>query len=75
MVDFKEKIKKFPDSSGIYLFYSASHELIYVGKATSLRDRVKSYMSKTVSNTRGPLIIKMLEEAKKIEFIKTHSML
>ncbi|HLC70184.1 MAG TPA: UvrB/UvrC motif-containing protein [Patescibacteria group bacterium] len=73
MVDFKEKIKKFPDSSGIYLFYSASHELIYVGKATSLRDRVKSYFQKRLKTTRP--IEEMIHEVGDIKCRQTDSVL
>ncbi|MFA5368445.1 MAG: UvrB/UvrC motif-containing protein [Candidatus Paceibacterota bacterium] len=40
------KIKKLPDKPGIYLFYNKEKELVYVGKATSLKNRVKSYFSK-----------------------------
>ncbi len=36
-------IKKLPDAPGIYLFYNTKGILLYVGKATSLRDRVNSY--------------------------------
>ncbi|MSU74938.1 MAG: hypothetical protein EXS55_00250 [Candidatus Magasanikbacteria bacterium] len=32
-----------PDSPGVYLFYNSQKELVYVGKATSLRSRVRSY--------------------------------
>ncbi len=39
------KIKKLPDKPGIYLFYNKEKELVYVGKATSLKSRVKSYFS------------------------------
>jgi len=39
----KEKIKKFPARPGIYFFKNASGEVIYIGKARSLKDRVKSY--------------------------------
>ncbi len=39
----KEKIKKFPAKPGIYFFKNASGEVIYIGKARSLKDRVKSY--------------------------------
>lgn len=41
-----EKLKKLPDRPGIYLFYNKDKELVYVGKATSLKNRVKSYWSK-----------------------------
>ncbi len=40
----KEKIKNIPDSPGIYLFYKGKN-LIYVGKATSLKSRVRSYLN------------------------------
>ncbi len=39
----KEKIKSFPRRPGIYFFKNAKGEVIYIGKARSLRDRVKSY--------------------------------
>jgi excinuclease ABC subunit C len=39
----KDILTKLPDQSGIYLFYTSKKELIYVGKATSLKSRVSSY--------------------------------
>ena len=65
---------KLPDKSGVYLF-KRNKEILYIGKATSLRNRVKSYMSKTVFDTRGPLIEKMIQEANKIDFQITDSVL
>ncbi len=70
----KKIIKKLPDAPGVYKFKNAD-EIIYIGKATSLRNRVKSYMSKRLFDTRGPVIVKMLEEFNKIEYIKTDSVL
>lgn len=67
-------VKKLPNSPGIY-FFRKGKEILYIGKATSLKDRVKSYWSKDIVNTRGPLIVKMLEEASNISFIKTDSVL
>ncbi|MFA6251990.1 MAG: UvrB/UvrC motif-containing protein [Candidatus Paceibacterota bacterium] len=43
-MNIREKIKKLPDVSGIYLFYK-NKELMYVGKATSLKKRVASYFT------------------------------
>ncbi|OGH88801.1 MAG: hypothetical protein A3J93_01790 [Candidatus Magasanikbacteria bacterium RIFOXYC2_FULL_42_28] len=43
MLDIQKKLKKLPDAPGVYLFYNSKKELIYVGKATSLRSRVRSY--------------------------------
>lgn len=39
----ENQLKKLPNEPGIYLFYNAKKELIYVGKATSLKQRVRSY--------------------------------
>jgi len=44
MANWQDKIKKMPNSPGIYLFYKGK-ELIYIGKATSLKNRVKSYLN------------------------------
>lgn len=46
-----------------------------MGKATSLCDRVKSYFSKDIFLSRGPRIVKMLEEADRVEYAQTDSVL
>lgn len=38
-----EKLKKLPNSPGVYIFKNKAGEILYVGKATSLKDRVSSY--------------------------------
>ncbi|HBU06788.1 MAG TPA: hypothetical protein DEB09_01765 [Candidatus Magasanikbacteria bacterium] len=43
MANLEKKIKSFPNEPGIYLFYNKQKELIYIGKATSLKSRVRSY--------------------------------
>src|SRR5436190_21423876 len=70
----KEKIADLPDSPGVYLFKTAG-KTIYIGKATSLRDRVRSYFRDDIMNTRGPLIFKMLQGFDTIDHIKTDSVL
>ena len=42
-MDLREKIAEFPFAPGVYLFKDAAEKIIYVGKAKSLRHRVKSY--------------------------------
>lgn len=64
-----------PDSPGVYFFLGKKGEILYVGKATSLKDRVKSYFSKDILLTRGPKILKMLEEAESLEYKVTDSVL
>lgn len=42
-MDLQEKIRSIPTSAGVYLYKNAEGEIIYVGKAKSLRHRVSSY--------------------------------
>jgi excinuclease ABC subunit C len=64
-----------PDSPGVYFFLKGKGQILYVGKATSLKDRVKSYFSRDILLTRGTRIIKMIAEAEKVEFKETPSVL
>lgn len=66
--------QKLPDCPGIYMF-KAGRKILYIGKATSLRSRVRSYFNSQIRDVRSPLIEKMVEESKKIEVIETDSVL
>lgn len=68
-------LKKLPDAPGVYFFLGENRRILYIGKATSLKDRVKSYFAGDILKTRSPLIAKMLEEATKVEFKETDSVL
>lgn len=68
------KKKKLPDSPGVYLF-KKGRTILYIGKATSLRDRVRSYFSNDLIKTRGVLLVDMVTGANDIDFIKTDSVL
>jgi len=60
-----------PDSPGVYLFISGkgkSRTILYVGKATSLRDRVRSYFDDDLIATRGPRVVDMVTRASGILF-------
>jgi len=65
---------KLPDAPGVY-FFKREGKILYVGKATSLRDRVLSYFSADVIETRGPRIVDMVAKADRISFQKTDSVL
>lgn len=65
---------KIPDSAGVY-FFEKGMRVLYVGKATSLRSRSRSYFGKGLEEARGQLIQKMVEEADSVNFIKTDSVL
>lgn len=49
--------------------------VLYIGKATSLKERVRSYFSDDLMKTRGPLLVKMREEATKLTWEETDSVL
>lgn len=63
-----------PDHPGIYYFKKGKN-ILYVGKATSLRDRVRSYFANDLVVTRGMRLVKMLQEAETIEWRETPSVL
>ena len=63
-----------PDSPGVYLF-KKGRVILYVGRATSLRDRVKSYFNREVINSRGPIIKRMVLLATTLSFKKADSVL
>lgn len=67
-------IKKLPDSPGVY-FFKKGKTILYIGKATSLRDRVRSYLSRHLLKTRSMLIADMVALADRIEHQKTDSVL
>jgi excinuclease ABC subunit C len=72
----REDLKKYklPDEPGIYMF-GKGRSLLYVGKATSLRDRVRSYFSKDLTETRGAHIAGMVEKATSLSWQQTDSVL
>jgi excinuclease ABC subunit C len=69
------KTVNLPGSPGVYFFRDSRKKILYIGKATSLRDRVKSYFAKDLFITRGPLLVQMLEKATSITYEKTDSVL
>lgn len=71
----KEKLAELPDTPGVYFFLSSEKEILYIGKATSLRDRVRSYFSTDIQATRGPKISTMLTKATHVAYQPTDSVL
>jgi excinuclease UvrABC nuclease subunit len=67
--------KKIPDSPGVYFFLGPRKEILYIGKATSLGSRVRSYFASDIEEKRSPLIKDMLEAAQTIEWTVTDSVL
>ncbi len=73
--EFKKIVTKIPDMPGVYFFLGPKKEILYIGKATSLRDRLKSYFSNDLVMTRGALVNQMVEQAVAIDFRVTDSVL
>lgn len=65
---------KLPNNPGVYFFYKGKN-LLYIGKATSLKDRVKSYFNKDLINTRGPIILDMVTLSNDVKWQSTDSVL
>jgi len=64
-------VSKLPKSPGVYKFYDAKNRLIYIGKATSLRNRVRSYFI----GAHDIKTEKLVSEIKKIKFERTETVL
>ncbi len=64
-----------PDQPGVYYFLGSQREILYIGKATSLKSRVASYFSKDLLEARSPLIVGMVREAVTVDVAVTDSVL
>ncbi len=68
--DIEENLSKLPKKSGVYLMHSENDEIIYVGKAVNLYNRVHSYFRQT---RKSPKIQKMVTLISYFEYIVTDS--
>ena len=69
-VDLKTQIQNLPLSSGVYLMKDAHAKIIYVGKAVSLRQRVRSYFRRPATLSKTDLLVAAIHS---IDHIPTHS--
>jgi len=70
--DLKEQIARLPEQPGVYLYANAAGETIYVGKARSLRDRVRSYLG---ASGASPKTDALLDEIASVAVIVTDSVM
>ena len=66
MFNIEEELKKLPDKPGVYVMRNKNNEIIYVGKAISLKNRVRQYFRK---NERTARIEKMVSLIDHFEYI------
>lgn len=71
MFDIAEELKKLPDKPGVYLMHDEKDEIIYVGKAIVLKNRVRQYFQS--SRNKSPKILKMVSQIARFEYIVTDS--
>ena len=71
MFDLEEELKKLPAKPGVYLMHDRQDEIIYVGKAVSLKNRVRQYFQ--TSRKVTPKIAKMISQIDHFEYIITDS--
>ena len=68
-VDLSERLERLPDRPGVYLYRDAKGQVIYVGKAASLRSRVRSYFQ--ASRARDAKTDALVEQVADLEVIVT----
>ncbi len=71
MFDIQEELKKLPGKPGVYLMHDDKDEIIYVGKAISLKNRVRQYFQ--TSRNKGVKIEQMVTHIARFEYIVTDS--
>ena len=65
-VALKQKLEVLPNDPGVYQYYNAEGNLLYIGKAKSLRKRVSSYFNKVHDNHKTNVLVKQIADIKYI---------
>lgn len=69
--NIEEELKKLPGRPGVYIMHDENDAIIYVGKAISLKNRVRQYFQS--SRNKGPKIEQMVTRIRRFEYIVTDS--
>ncbi len=69
------KKKRVPEGPGVYIFRDSRRRPLYIGRASSLRSRVRSYFSRDLIASRGPVLVDVVERASNLEWVRTDSVL
>ena len=69
--NIEEELKKLPPKPGVYIMHDETDAIIYVGKAISLRNRVRQYFQ--TSRNKGVKIEQMVTHIRRFEYIVTDS--
>lgn len=71
MFDIDEELKKLPGKPGVYIMHDVKDAIIYIGKAISLKNRVRQYFQS--SRNKGIKIERMVTQIVRFEYIVTDS--
>ena len=69
--NIQEELKKLPGKPGVYIMHDEADHIIYVGKAISLKNRVRQYFQ--TSRSKGAKIDQMVTHIRRFEYIVTDS--
>ena len=68
-MNLKEKVKQLPDKPGVYIMKDSHDDIIYIGKAKNLKNRVSQYFRS--SSGHSPKILRMIEGIRAFDYILT----
>ena len=71
--DIEEELKKLPNSPGVYIMHDSHDNILYVGKAINLHNRVRQYFRTGYGHNNSPKIAKMVSQISYFEYIVTSS--
>ncbi len=72
MAELERKLSRIPDAPGVYLMKDSAQSVIYVGKAISLKNRVRSYFARSTTDRR-PAALHLSSKTADVEFIVTRN--
>ena len=73
LFDIEEELKKLPKKPGVYIMHGSNDDILYVGKAISLHNRVRQYFQSGHGHNNSPKIAKMVSQIAYFEYIVTGS--
>jgi len=71
--DIEEELKKLPNSPGVYIMHDSHDNILYVGKAVNLHNRVRQYFRTGHGHNNSAKISRMVEQIAYFEYIVTSS--
>ncbi len=71
--DIEEELKKLPNSPGVYIMHDSHDNILYVGKAINLHNRVRQYFRTGHGHNNSAKIARMVEQIAYFEYIVTSS--